>query len=123
MGKTIQFSNLSSLVDKVKVYVVNSGENLGDDDELPIPAGSETELIDIIVQFFFTILIHFLNQLNSVIIESLNRFNIFIFFFQLYFIELFLVILFQKPLWLCFINKAHYCKALKSIQIFGISVI
>jgi len=52
IGQTIQFRNLSHLVDKVKIRQVASIEDMDDEQELPIPAGMEVEVIQICTEFF-----------------------------------------------------------------------
>jgi hypothetical protein len=51
-GKRVYFQNLDSIVDKVMAILVTPITELADDEELPIPAGSEKDLIDYCVNFF-----------------------------------------------------------------------
>lgn len=51
-GQNIKLVNISPLVKEVKVIMVKSVEDLDDEEELPIPAGMELEVIDVCVQFF-----------------------------------------------------------------------
>jgi len=51
-GGKVFFYNLSTMVDEVLVRIVTSISDLDDDDNLPIPAGSEVEMLNITEQFF-----------------------------------------------------------------------
>ncbi len=52
VGQRIELVNLSNLVTEVKIRMVASVEDLDNEDELPIPAGTEVEVIQLCVEFF-----------------------------------------------------------------------
>ncbi len=51
-GSKVYFDNLGELVDEVLVRMVASVDDIGDDVQLPIPAGLEVDVIRIVTEFF-----------------------------------------------------------------------
>jgi len=51
-GTKIFFQGLSTLVDEVLVRIVTSVSDIEDEDELPLPAGLEVDVLSIVEQFF-----------------------------------------------------------------------
>lgn len=51
-GNIIYFRNFPSIVKEVTTRVIVSAGDIGDEDEVPVPAEMEAEVIDLLVQFF-----------------------------------------------------------------------
>ena len=55
LGANIYYQNLPDTVNKLVMVVVEALSEIGENDELPIPAGSENDVMDYLVKFFSTV--------------------------------------------------------------------
>jgi hypothetical protein len=53
VGNKIELEKLSNLVDKLRVFLIASVEDLDGNSELPVPASQEVRLMEIVFQHFF----------------------------------------------------------------------